>query len=249
MEQTVRKAFNLLEALAASKEPRRLTDLARELSLTKPNVYRLLSSLSELGYVSKEEATSRYSATLKLWELASRHIHDPLLIGKTSPRLKDLAASARHSAQLSVYDAGYALLVNRCDVPQSGKVVTTLHSRIPAAATSAGKAILAHMGESEVQHAMTLMKRFTPTSRTQRAELEKDLDEARSRGFAVSRGEWREGVGGIAAPIRGAGGEVFASVGVWGPEAGLLGVRKDEIGSLVVAAANAASRDLGYAGR
>jgi DNA-binding IclR family transcriptional regulator len=39
MEQTVRKAFDVLEALAKSGGPRRLTDLSRELSLTKPNVY------------------------------------------------------------------------------------------------------------------------------------------------------------------------------------------------------------------
>ena len=38
MEQTVQKALNLLEALVRSGQPRRLTELARQLGLTKPNV-------------------------------------------------------------------------------------------------------------------------------------------------------------------------------------------------------------------
>ena len=71
MEQTVQKAMNLLEALVRSGQPRRLTELARQLGLTKPNVYRLLSTLSVLGYVKKDPDTSLYSPTLKLWEMGS----------------------------------------------------------------------------------------------------------------------------------------------------------------------------------
>jgi DNA-binding IclR family transcriptional regulator len=62
MEQTVQKALNLLEALVKSGQPRRLTELARQLGLTKPNVYRLLSTLSVLGYVKKDPATSPRSS-------------------------------------------------------------------------------------------------------------------------------------------------------------------------------------------
>ena len=61
MEQTVQKAFNLLEALVRSGQPRRLTELSRQLGLTKPNVYRLLNTLSILGYVKKDPATTLYS--------------------------------------------------------------------------------------------------------------------------------------------------------------------------------------------
>ena len=250
MEQTVRKAFDVLEALAKSREPRRLTDLARELSLTKPNVYRLLSTLSELGYVAKEESTSRYSATLKLWEVGMNHVHDPDLVGKTAGRLKSLVESSRHPAQIAVYDQGYALFVNRLDLPhQPVKSMATIHSRVPAAVTSTGKAILAWKGENEIKHAMTLVKRFTPHTRMQRADLERDLDEARTRGFAVTQSEWREGVAGIAAPVRNERGEVIAALGVWGPESSLLGSQKEEFGSQVVAAAEGASRELGFRAR
>ena len=76
MEQTVQKALNLLEALVRSNQPRRLTELSRQLGLTKPNVYRLLSTLTILGYVKKDPNTSLYSPTLKLWEMGSMLVRD-----------------------------------------------------------------------------------------------------------------------------------------------------------------------------
>ena len=249
MEQTVRKAFDVLEALAHSGEPRRLTDLARELSLTKPNVYRLLSTLSELGYVSKEEATSRYSATLKLWEMGSVLVHDANLVSTTAASLRSLCERSRESVQLAVYDSGYAVYVNKMDSPQPIKAMTTIGSRIPAACASTGKAILAWLDEAEVKHAMTLVKRFTPNTRTLRADLDRDLAEARNSGFAVNYGEWRPGICGIAAPLRDHRGQVVASIGVWGSEEAILGERKDELGRLVVEVAADASKELGFVGR
>ena len=246
MEQTVRKAFDVLEALAKSGEPRRLTDLARELSLTKPNVYRLLSTLSELGYVAKEEATSRYSATLKLWEMGSVLVHDANLITVTAPKLRSLCERTRESVQLAVYDAGYAVYVNKVDSPQPIKAMATIGSRIPAACASTGKAILAWLDESEVKHAMTLVKRFTPNTRTRRVDLDRDLDEARQKGFAVNHAEWRPGICGIAAPLRDHRGQVVAAIGVWGAEDKILGPRKEELGRLVIEAAADASRELGF---
>lgn len=39
----------------------------------------------------------------------------------------------------------------------------------------------------------------------------------RQHGYAVNRGEWRESVGGVGAPIRDPGGRVVAAIGVSGP--------------------------------
>src|ERR1043166_5831898 len=97
MEQTVQKALNLLEALVRSGQPRRLTELSRELGLTKPNVYRLLSTLSILGYVKKDPATSLYSPTLKLWEMGSLLVRDVDLVSIAAPRIRRLCEEAHES--------------------------------------------------------------------------------------------------------------------------------------------------------
>lgn len=246
MEQTVQKALNLLEALVRSGHPRRLTELSRELGLTKPNVYRLLSTLTVLGYVKKDATTSLYSPTLKLWEMGSLLVRDVDLVSIAGPRLRRLCEDAHESVQLAVFDGGYAVYVDKVDSSQPLKAITTIGSRVPATATSTGKALLAWLGPQAVDLAMEHVKRFTPLTLVVRRDIDRDLEETRARGYAINRGEFRVGVCGIAMPIRDRGGNVIASIGIWGAERNILGPRREELARLALAAARDISRSLGH---
>ena len=246
MEQTVQKAMNLLEALVRSGQPRRLTELSRELGLTKPNVYRLLSTLSILGYVKKDPVTTLYSPTLKLWEMGSLLVRDVDLVTVASPRLRRLAEDARESVQLAVFDAGFTVYVDKVDSAHALKAITSIGSRLPATVTSTGKAILAWSPPAALDVAMTHLKRFTPSTLTKRKDIEQDLQETRERGYSINRGEFREGVCGVAVPIRDRTGQVVAAIGIWGAEANILGTRREELAHLAMAAARDVSRELGF---
>ncbi len=246
MEQTVQKALNLLEALVRSGQPRRLTELARQLTLTKPNVYRLLSTLTILGYVKKDPVTTMYSPTMKIWELGSLLVRDVDLVSVAQPHLRKLAAETRESVQLAVLDSGFAVYVDKVDSSQPLKAMTAIGSRVPAAVTSTGKALLAWMTSEALDQAMPHVKRYTPLTLMRRKDIEKDLEETRLRGYAVNRGEFRPGVCGIAAPVRDRTGGVIAAIGIWGAEKSILGTRRDELGHLLVSCARDVSRDLGF---
>ena len=246
MEQTVQKAMNLLEALVRSGQPRRLTELARQLGLTKPNVYRLLSTLSVLGYVKKDPDTSLYSPTLKLWEMGSMLVRDVDLVGVAGPRLRSLMEETHESVQLAIFDAGFTVYVDKVDSPQPLKAMTSIGSRLPATVTSTGKAMLAWMPSEALDVAFSHTRKFTPLTLTRRKDIEKDLDETRARGYAINQGEFRTGVCGIAAPLRDRNASVVASVGVWGADKNILGPRREELAQLIMAAAHDISKDLGF---
>ena len=246
MEQTVQKALNLLEALVRSGQPRRLTELARQLGLTKPNVYRLLSTLTALGYVKKDTETSLYSPTLKLWEMGSFLVRDVDLVSVAAPRLRKLCADCHESVQLAVFDAGFTVYVDKVDSAQPLKAITAIGSRVPATVTSTGKAMLAWLPSESLDAAFQHIKRYTPITLTRRKDIERDLDETRKRGYAVNRGEFRVGVCGLAAPVRDRHGTVVAAVGIWGAEKNILGVRAEELAQMATSVAYHLSRDLGF---
>ena len=246
MEQTVQKAMNLLEALVRSGQPRRLTELARQLGLTKPNVYRLLSTLTVLGYVKKDAETSLYSPTLKLWELGSMMVRDVDLVSVANPRLRRLCEEAGESVQLTVFDAGYVVYVDKVDSAHPLKAITAIGSRVPATATSTGKAMLAWLPTESLDAAFHHVKRFTPNTLIRRRDIERDLEETRRRGFAVNRGEFRIGVCGIAAPVRDRAAQVIAAIGIWGAEKNILGTRYDDLAELAISAARDISNSLGF---
>lgn len=246
MEQTVQKALNLLEALVKSGQPRRLTELARQLGLTKPNVYRLLSTLSVLGYVKKDPATSLYSPTLKLWEMGSLLVRDVDLVAIAGPRIRRLCEETRESVQLAVFDSGFVVYVDKVDSQQPLKAMTTIGSRVPATVTSTGKALLGWLPSTALDQAMAHVKRYTPLTLMKRRDVEQDLEETRARGYSVNRGEFREGVAGIAAPIRDRSGAVVAAVSVWGADRNILGPQRENLARMAMAAARDISRDLGH---
>src|SRR5258706_3483077 len=225
MEQTVQKALNLLEALVRSNQPRRLTELSRQLGLTKPNVYRLLSTLTILGYVKKDPNTSLYSPTLKLWEMGSMLVRDIDLQAAAGPRLRRLCEDSRESVQLAVFDAGYVVYVDKVDSSQPLKAITSIGSPVPATLVSTGKAMLAWLARQSPDPALEQVKRYTPLTMTSREDIELDLEETRARGYAVNRGEFRLGVCGIAAPVRDRSGGAGAPGRARGAGKGILGTR------------------------
>ena len=246
MEQTVQKALNLLEALVRSGQPRRLTELSRELGLTKPNVYRLLSTLSVLGYVKKDPVTTLYSPTLKLWEMGSQLVRDADLVGIAAPRLRILCDQVGESVQLAVFDSGFVVYVDKVDSAQPLKAITDIGSRVPASATGTGKALLAWLPASALDQAMEHLKRYTPLTLMRRSDIESDLEETRARGYALNRGEFRSGVCGIAVPVRDRSNGVVASIGIWGAEKNILGARREELARMAMSAARDISRSLGF---
>ena len=69
--QSVERAFTLFELLA-NQGTLSLTQLCGQTGLHKTTVYRLLSTLMQLGYVDKAE-DSRYRLSMKVFERSEEH--------------------------------------------------------------------------------------------------------------------------------------------------------------------------------
>src|SRR5260221_13703370 len=177
MEQTVQKALNLLEALVRSGQPRRLTELSRELGLTKPNVYRLLSTLSILGYVKKDPATTLYSPTLKLWELGSMMVRDVDLVSVAGPRLRRLCVETHESVQLAVFDSGFVVYVDKVDSPQPLKAIPGIDAGVPDSPALTRNAIRAGLSPEALVQAGMDVDRLTPAPMTRRRDIERYPEE------------------------------------------------------------------------
>ena len=233
MEQTVQKALNLLEALVRSGQPRRLTELARQLGLTKPNVYRLLSTLSVLGYVKKDADTSLYSPTLKIWEMGSLLVRDVDLVSVASPRLRRLCDEMRGVGAAHGVRRGLRG-VRRQGRQRAAAQGDDQHRLAACRPRSPRRARRCSPGcrRSRSTWPSSTSSAITPLTLTRRKDIERDLEETRARGYAINRGEFRVGVCGIGVPIRDRTGGVVAAIGVWGAEKNILGPRREELAQL-----------------
>lgn len=246
MGKSIGKAFAVLEALARAPGPQRVSDLALGIGFSEPTTCRLLASLVELGYATRDATTGRYGPTLKLWEI-SQHV-----VGRTDdlqviaqPVLAALSSATGESCALGVFDDGYAVYIAKADGTNAIRAVATVGARIPASATGFGKAILAWRADL-VPLAIARVQRFTRRTIMTRRDLERDLEAARARGYAITQGELHDDVCAIGAPVFDRSGAVVAAIALWGSREGILGRRQDELARETMAAAQRISARLGY---
>jgi DNA-binding IclR family transcriptional regulator len=106
--QTLDRGVRVLFALADATRARTVAELAAELELARPVVYRLLATLEPYGLVRRSPDGS-YRIGLAVFDLARRV--QPLLREAALPVLRGLAERVGATAHLTVADGGEALAV------------------------------------------------------------------------------------------------------------------------------------------
>ena len=244
MNNTLVKGLALLEVLARSERALGVTELARQLSLGKSNVHRLLQALTELGYVRRHEPSGTYQASIRLWELGSAVLAHMDLRAVATPWMETLLERTRETVHLSVLDGDEVVYVHKLDSPEPVRAYSQIGGRAPAYAVATGKALLAWQGEAVLESlAARLQPHSSMTIHDPQAFLQ-EMERVRRLGFAVNRGEWRESVCGVAAPIRDPAGQVIAAIGLSGPADRLRPSTFDAVAGPVIEAAGAISSAL-----
>ncbi|MGW2856533.1 IclR family transcriptional regulator, partial [Streptomyces sp. NPDC001215] len=120
----------------------------------------------------------------------------------------------------------------------------------PVHATSSGKILLAHLPAKERARVLAAsgLRKLTPHTLTARTKLEKNLAEARERGYAVTLEELEIGLHAMAAPIRSRDGEVIAAISASGPAYRFTEERIHELAPALVKGAQEISHRMGYPG-
>lgn len=248
MNTTFVNGLALLEALAAAREPCGVSELARQLALTKSNVHRLLQTLGERGYVRNLADSGRYEVTLRLWELGVGVLEKLDVKRIAIEPMNRLVHHCGETVHLSVLDLGDVVYIDKVDSPQPVRAYSKVGGRAPAYCVATGKALLAHASEEAVAEVSRHLHGHTPSTLTDPAELRAELARVRETGHAINRGEWREGVCGVAAPIRDARGQVIAAIGISGPIDRLKLRTLKQLAPEVMAAARSISAGLGWNG-
>lgn len=246
MDGTLLKGLKVLEALVLSDQPRGITELARDLELTKSNLHRTLQTLIAAQYVHTP-TPGRYACTLKLFELGSTVMSQVNVRSAGVPFMTKLLAETGETVHLSVLDKAEVIYVNKLDSAHPVRAYSSIGGRAPAYCVASGKALLAHSSEASLSDLGEFpLPAYTPRTITTLDGLQREMAQIRRQGFAVNRGEWRDTVYGIAAIVLDAAGNPAASIGISGPAERMKPVHMKQYQGIVVDAAKGLSRALGH---
>jgi len=196
------KAFEILEALG-KKSPMSLREITDEVSYPKPTVFRLLSTLADLGYVEQDAQMQTYALSSKLVLFAKAASGGNRLVTIVRPHLKSLHKKFGETVNLVRLIDHRAVYVEILESRHPFRIVDNIGDTAHFHSTAAGKAIAAFLSDEQLDAIMKGYS-FTPfTSKTIRnfQDLKKDLRRIRAEGYSTDDEEGHEGVTCLGVPI------------------------------------------------
>ncbi len=245
--QTVDRALSLLDALASSRTPMRLSDLSQAVGLNISTTSRLLNSLEEHGLLRRDNSDGRYRLGYSLLHLATIVEQQTNLHELADDVLQRLVDDINESSGLSLLDGNHVLVVARVACESQLRISQPVGTRNPIYCTAAGKSLLAYQPEDRIAKILSLgMPRLTDLTITDPAAMRVELDRIREQGFALDLGEREVGLIGISVPVRNAFGEVVGTCTASGSSIRITPDRIQQLIGRVALAATELSERLGW---
>ena len=215
--KTINKAVRTLKALSMGYS--KLSDIAREVKLSKNGVYRLLYSLKQEGMVVQNPVNREYFMGPLLFEISANplitHKH---LINCAYLEMEDLRQAVGETVCMHIKFGMEKIILRQLigthNVTFVGKPNPVDHLWVGAA----GKALLAQLSEHELEMLLGHITIVPETSFTitDKQIFKQEIVKVKERGYATSYSEMDVGVADISVPIEGY--IVPASLTILGPE-------------------------------
>jgi IclR family acetate operon transcriptional repressor len=206
-----------------------------------------LSTLVARGYAAQSTTGGHYLLGPKVAELAAAlNDRSGLLRTIARPHLTTVQRSTGESANLSVLLTRNTVYIDHVDGIRSVRMLAQIGAAVPAHASAAGKAMLAHLAPQSLREILggDPLEALTPATITTLDELERQLATIRSRGYALDDEEHEPGVGCVAAPVFDERAAVVAAISVSAPVQRIRSEDPAKLGALLAAQAGEISRSV-----
>ncbi|MFD0676121.1 MULTISPECIES: IclR family transcriptional regulator [unclassified Paenibacillus] len=215
---SVKNSCRLLKLFLDSPKEMGVSELSRQLQLSKGAVHKLLMTLESEGFIKQNPANKQYSLGFTLLGLGNKVLKNHNLVDFAKPYLQKLADTTQELVCLCVRDGQEAIYIDRIDSIHPIRFNVEAYRRFPLYATSASRVILAYQDPSFIESIInTDIRTFTPYSLKEPEEIKERLQSIFTKGYEVSENMRNVGVMGIAAPLFDIDSTVTASISMIGP--------------------------------
>jgi len=220
--QAVSNAAALIEVFQGGEEFG-VSELARRLGLHKNNVFRLLATLQECGYIEQEKSSDRYRLGPRCYELGRAYLRHGNFGKWAQSLLGGLVRETGETVHLGVLRDFEVLHLQVAVSDQLLRAVSRVGKRLPSHCTALGKVLLGcgdiglkEAYDRDVVHAGRL-EACTTRSLLDREKLFEELRAVGTQGYALDNEECEVGIRCVAAPVRDGSSGVVAAVSISAP--------------------------------
>ena len=241
--------IRILESVSASRTGLTLTGIAHESGLQAATVHRLLGRLVDLELLRARTGSKTYVPGHRLKNLLHLTIGMAEYAGLARSVLDRLVEEFGETAHLARLNGDWAESVLMKQPQGSDRAFVQPGRRLPLYAAASGKAILAFQNEGFIARYLALPReRFTERTRTEDAEIRREIARVREEGMAMCENELDAGVLSYGHPVPAGDGPVLYSIGLTGLADRFRHVARARIRERLSEAAADLGRSLGFDG-
>jgi DNA-binding IclR family transcriptional regulator len=214
--------------------------------MSKTTVHRLLTSLENKRFITRDKNTGIYRLGFRFIEMAALVMQDLDLHRWALPYLKQLSSEYGETVDLSILDGSHVMYLEVIESPQRVKIAAAVGQSLPAYFTASGKALLAFMPEEQIQKILTdNLKEHDVLTKVSIPDVFADLKDIAKQGYAISEQEYEQDINAVAAPIFDSDHRPIASIAIVGPSFRLSKTRLPELGESIKRLAQVISEEVG----
>jgi len=190
------RLFALLEVIAARDQLVSLQGLVEETGLPKPTLHRMLQQLEGAGLLQREGDGRHYGTGVRLRRLAENLLLNDTWHGARHVVLRALVDEIGESCNLTALAGSEVVYLDRVETPAPLRFYLHPGSRVPVHCSASGKMILSQMTPAQRRRllAHAPLERFTPTTLTDPARIDRELERVRRDGYAIDNQEFLPGL-------------------------------------------------------
>jgi len=200
--KTLEKGLTILNLFNRDHSHRTLSEISQRTGINKTSTYRLINTLVELGYLRKSKRNKLLSLGPRAFVLGHNFFHGFDLLQSIKPIIDKTFFEYKISIDSALLHGHTLISLYRREMPN------LIYFRLPLLmdqlyARAMGKAVLANLEQSELSEFLKTVERKKLTAYTlvDEAEILKDIELTRNRGYSINNQEYVEGLICIGAPL------------------------------------------------
>ncbi|SDX40162.1 transcriptional regulator, IclR family [Ruegeria halocynthiae] len=206
------KGLEILELLSTTQDPMTQSEIARALGRSKNEIFRMLATLVQHGYVSRTQSGEGYSLSLKLFATAQRYSPIVRLLEVATPLMRRATNKVWQSCQIGMENSGSIVIVSSIEAPGNWGLAIRTGSVIGLWNTGTGRVLAAFRSENELEELIRLHQPALGEPELERQIFQSELQDIRNAGFYRNQSDTLVGVTNLSFPIFNPSGEIVAAL-------------------------------------
>ncbi len=214
--QALERAFDIIDCFSFQNREMTLSDIVHKTGLNKTTAKRLISNLTDRGYLQQNPSSKRYQLGLRLFELGGIVFSSFNLREAAANPMTRLQKETGATVLMGVVMDDQLLYVDKREGDGMIRISSDIGWRRPLHYGMLGMVLMAFLDQKKIKDILKKapLESHTPYSITDVDAFSLRLEQIRNQGYVLEKEEAVEGVLGVAGPIRDYSRQVIAALGI-----------------------------------